>query len=168
MTMTPKITTGILALGLAACTTVQPAGNATLGANPVLDGGTFSSGGGLTVAAEIRESAGQTAVCGVWAQSERQSVLTKFKAERVIETGSVAVNGETVVRGLQFMPEVTPMGDYAGAQATCVRTERPWSARDTGAQVAIRIPQQIVVYEPDVSGVLKVEFKPTGPGAGGR
>lgn len=163
-----KFIIGSLALGLAACTTVQPAGQSTLGANPVVDGGTFSSGGGLTVAAELRESAGNTAVCGVWAQSERQSVLTKFKAARVIETGSIAVDGETVVRGLQFMPEVAPVGTYAGMQAACVRTERAWSAGDRQAQVDIRIPQQVVARDVDDNGagVVEVVFKPTGPGAG--
>ena len=161
------IITGAAALALAACTTVQPAGTARLGANPALDGGTFSSGGGLTVAAELRESAGRLAVCGVWAQSKRQSVLTKFKASQVIETGSVAVNGDTVVRGLGFMPEVAPMGDYAGAEAACVRTERAWSADMSQARVDINIARQVVERDVSPSGVMEVVFKPTGPGAGG-
>jgi len=146
---------------------VQPAGKATLGANPVLGGGSFSSGGGLTVAAELRESAGRVAVCGVWAQSERQSVLTKFKAARVIGTGSVAVNGETLVSGLQFMPEVAPMGNYAGAQASCVRTERAWGDSLRQARVDINIARQVVERDVSQSGVMEVVFKPTGPGAGG-
>jgi hypothetical protein len=164
---TAKIITRIATLALAACTTVQPAGKATLGPNPVLGGGSFSSGGGLTVAADLRESAGRVAVCGVWAQSERQSVLTKFKAKRVIGTGSIAVNGETVVRGLQFMPEVAPMADYAGAQAACVRTERAWAENLRQARVDINIARQVVEREISPGGVLEVVFKPTGPGAGG-
>ncbi|WP_306152876.1 hypothetical protein [Roseovarius sp. MMSF_3281] len=164
---TAKITTGVAALTLAACTTVQPAGTTTLGANPALDGGSFSSGGGLTVAAELRESAGRVAVCGVWAQSERQSVLTKFKAARVVDTGSVAVNGETLVHGLGFMPEVAPMADYAGAQAACVRTEQAWSANMAQARVDINIARQVVERDVSQSGVMEVVFKPTGPGAGG-
>ncbi len=163
---TAKIITGFAAFALAACSTVQPAGKATLGANPVLDGGRFSSGGGLTVAADLRESAGRVAVCGVWAQSERQSVLTKFKAAQVIATGSVAVNGETLVRGLQFMPEVAPMADYAGAEAACVRTERAWSDAMRQARVDINIARQVVERDVSQSGVMEVVFIPDGPGAG--
>ena len=164
---TGKIITGFATLALAACTTVQPAGKTTLGGNPVLGGGSFSSGGGLTVAADLRESAGRVAVCGVWAQSERQSVLTKFKAGRVIATGSVAVNGETLVRGLDFMPEVAPMDDYAGAQASCVVTERAWVDSLRQAQVDINIARQVVERDVSPTGVMEVVFKPTGPGAGG-
>ena len=52
-----------------------------LGSDPVLSGGSYDSGGGLTVAVDVQEYQGQTMVCGAWAQSDQQSILTKGKAK---------------------------------------------------------------------------------------
>lgn len=140
---------------------------AQLGSDPVLSGGTYSTGGGLTVAADIREYEGRTLVCGIWAQSEQQSILSKGKARGVVASGSIAVGGQTVVRGLDFMPEVPPMSDYAGQEAGCTLTDRPWQPRDASAAPEIRIPRQVVHVEADEQGSFAVTFKQTGPGAGG-
>jgi len=138
---------------------------AQLGSDPVLAGGTYSTGGGLTVAADIREYEGRTLVCGVWAQSEQQSILTKGKARGVVDSGSFSVGGQTIVRGLGFMKEVPPMADYAGQEAGCTLTERPWQA--AGVTAEIRIPRQVVHVESDEQGSFSVTFRQTGPGAGG-
>src|SRR6056297_154033 len=151
------IASGVLALGLAACTTVQPAGMTTLGPNPVLGGGTYSSGGGLTLAVESREQAGRTLVCGVWAQSRQQAVMTRGVARKVLGTGSVYVGGEAAVRGLTYMREVAPAADYSGLEAPCVLSERPWQPGDETRRPVIRIPRQIVFEDRDTDG---------GPGAG--
>ncbi|MEI4232289.1 hypothetical protein [Roseovarius sp. D22-M7] len=140
---------------------------ARLGADPALSGGSYSSGGGLTVAADLRERQGRTLVCGVWAQSEQQSILSKGKARGVVDTGSIAVGGQTLVRGLGFMPEVQPMADYAGQEAGCTLTDRPWQPGDASAAPEIRLPRQVVHVEADEQGSFAVTFKQTGPGAGG-
>ena len=120
-----------LATALAGCAAATgPRIVAQLGSDPVLSGGSYSTGGGLTVAADIREYQGRTLVCGVWAQSDQQSILTKGKARGVVATGSVSVAGQTVVRGLGFMNEVPPMADYAGQEAGCTLTDRAWQAGD--------------------------------------
>jgi len=140
---------------------------ARLGPDPALSGGSYSSGGGITVAADVREMDGRTMVCGVWAQSRQQSVLTKRKARGVLDTGSVALGAETLVRGLRFMTEVAPMADYGGQEAGCAVTQRPWRQGDAGRRVEIRLPRQVVEVEIDEAGGFAVTFRPSGPGAGG-
>lgn len=159
------MTLGMTIAGCGAATGPQIV--ARLGADPVLSGGTYSSGGGLTVAADLQEYQGRTLICGVWAQSEAQSILTKGKARGVVATGNVSVAGQTLVRGLTFMNEVAPMADYAGQEAGCTLTDRPWPTGDGDARVAIRIPRQVVHVEADEQGGFLVTFKQTGPGAGG-
>ncbi len=155
-----------LATVLAGCAPATgPQVVAQLGSDPVLAGGTYSSGGGLTVAADLREYQDRTLVCGVWAQSDQQSILSKGKARGVLDSGSVSVDGQTLVRGLRFMKEVPPMADYAGQEAGCTLTERPWQAG--GATIEIRIPRQVVHVESDEQGSFSVTFRQTGPGAGG-
>ncbi|MDW3117042.1 MAG: hypothetical protein R8G60_04080 [Roseovarius pacificus] len=75
--------------GLAACVSLEPAGVARLGSDPALGGGTYTSGGGITVAADLRNQGGRTMVCGVWAQSRQQSILTKLVERKVLGTGAV-------------------------------------------------------------------------------
>jgi hypothetical protein len=155
-----------LAVALAGCAAgIGPQIAATLGPDPALSGGSYSTGGGLTVAADLREFEGRTLVCGVWAQSDQQAILTKGKARGVVATGSIAVDGQTVFRGLSFMNEVPPRADYAGQEAGCALTDRPWQAGD--AQAEIRIPRQVVHVEIDEQGGFSITFKQDGPGAGG-
>lgn len=151
---------------LAACTPAEQAMMMQL-ANPGLDGGTYSTGGGIDVAAEIREIGGMTGLCGVWAESKRQAIFSKGKAGNVMRTGSAYVDGAVLHRDLGFMRKVAPSGPYAGQTANCIRTTRPWSAADEGKPVQIRIPRQVVHREGedgDSTG-LEVVFRQTGPGA---
>jgi hypothetical protein len=150
-------------LTLAGCASVQDAGVARLGDAPVLGGGSYDSGGGLTVAADLREQDGFAVVCGVWAQSLQQSVLTKGVEPRVLGSGVVFVGDRAAVRGLVFMNEVAPAQSYAGAMANCVRTELRWS--EAQGPVTIRLPRQLVYRDADDDGVTEVYFEPTGPGA---
>jgi len=154
---------------LGACTTMSaPAQTvARLGGAPVLSGGSYSTGGGLTVAIDVRERQGKTMVCGVWAESAQQSILTKGKAGGVLDSGSVALGDETLLRGLRFLAEVEPMAAYGGQEARCAVTSRPWQAGDGARRAVVRIPQQVVHVEIDEAGGFAVTFKPTGPGAGG-
>lgn len=138
---------------------------ARLGADPVLDGGSYDSGGGITVAVDLREAQGRTLVCGVWAQSERQSVLTKGAATRVLGTGAVFLDGEALVRGLVFMREVPPMADFGGQEARCMTTSRPWRDGDEARRPVVGIPRQTVYRDADESGIVIIRFRQDGPGA---
>lgn len=164
-------TVSILLAGglLGACGIPQEAQVAApLGADPVLAGGSYSSGGGLTVAVDVREAQGRTMVCGVWAESAQQSILTKHKAKEVLDSGAVRLGDETLVRGLRFMAEVPPMADYAGQEANCAVIARAWQPGDAARRVAIGLPRQVVVVDSDEDGGgVVVTFAPTGPGAGG-
>lgn len=146
---------------------LQPDSVARLGASPTLAGGTYTSGGGLTIAADLREMNGQSLLCGVWAQSENQSILTKLVEKDVLGSASVWLEDRRLLHNLVFMREVDPAPDYAGAEAHCVRLEnRPWQPGDAARDLTIRIPKQIV-YQ-DISeglGAVTVHFKPTGPAA---
>lgn len=152
-------------LGLMACTQNQPEARATLGPRPSLDGGSYSSGGGLTFATELREVAGRTALCGVRAEHGRQSVLTQGKASGVAASGSAYVDGKLLHRGLVFLRKVDPAESYGGLEANCVVTDRPWQAGDRAKPVKLRIPNQVVYREGDDmmgSGPI-VTFRQTGP-----
>ncbi len=139
---------------------------ARLGADPVVSGGSYDSGGGLSVAVDLREQQGRVMVCGVWAQSHQQSVLTMGKAVDVMGSGSVYLDDAALVRGLVFMREVPPAVDYAGLEAGCVVTERAWQAAYAERAPVIRLPRQVVHVEGDDFGHFVVTFTQTGPGAG--
>ena len=156
----------VAALLLTGCTSVQDAGVARLGDAPVLGGGSYESGGGLTVAADVRERNGLAVVCGVWAQSLQQSVLSKGAEARVLGSGSVYIGDRAAVRGLLFMNEVAPAESYAGAMANCVQTDLRWSEADAAEPVTIRLPRQLIYRDADDDGVIEIYFEPTGPGAG--
>ncbi|MDR9394289.1 hypothetical protein [Roseovarius sp. SYSU LYC5161] len=160
----------LAALGLAGCAGMPPTSDSRLGPAPALSGGNYTSGGGLSVATDLREVDGMTAVCGAWAQSEQQSILTKHAASRVLQTGTVYIGDERLLTGLTFMKEVPPTADYAGSPATCALTGRAWQPGDGDRQVKVRIPRQIVHREIDDQGGVGfiVYFRPDGPGAGGR
>lgn len=157
------------ALALGACSPNMPAGTATLGADPVLGGGTFTSPGGITVAVELRNIAGKTGVCGVWAESVNQSVMTRGSGRKILDSGGVTLGDEGVAQGLTFLAKVAPATSYAGAEANCVTTDRPWQVGDDARDVRIILPRQVVFNDLDggfgESGGILIWFKPGGPGA---
>ncbi len=134
-----------------------------------VSGGTYSTGGGLTVAVSLLGHQGKTLVCGVWALSPQQSVLSKHGERRVLDSGSIFVDGKRLVHGFLFMNKVEPSADYTGQEAGCVLTKRPWVEGDEDTKAKIRIPQQVVQNEaggnPGEPGGFIVIFKQTGPGA---
>jgi len=153
-------------IALAACTVADPTVVTRLGANPVVSGGTYSSGGGVSIAVDVRENDGKTMLCGVWAQSRAQSVLTKRVEPKLLGSASVSFGDSVLARGLLFMPEVDPAPDYAGREARCLVTERAWQAGDESRRPQIHIPAQVVHVESDEMGGFAVTFRQTGPGAG--
>ncbi|MEO0371130.1 MAG: hypothetical protein AAF231_06705 [Pseudomonadota bacterium] len=120
------------------------AGSAKLGSGALVTGGDYSTGGGLTVAVEPRAINGQLGFCGVWAQSEALSVYTRKAAARVLTKGVINIDGQRVVRNLNFLNRVRPSPSYSGAPAGCIVVNRPWSG-DTASRMTIRIPRQKIV-----------------------
>ena len=155
---------------LVSCGTPVERLEASLGNSPVVEGGTYSSGGGLTVAADIREDRNLTLACGAYAVSRRQSVLTLNEEYRVLGTGTVFLGDQPLVTGLTFMNKVMPSDDYAGAEARCLLLNRPWMPEDNELKVKIRIPAQVVLQLSGGNQSLdwphRIYFSPTGPGAG--
>lgn len=157
------------ALILVGCTVSVPAGKATLGPAPVVAGGTYTSPGGLSVAVEAREIGGRTGACGVWAESVRQSVMTRGAARQVLDSGAVVLGGEAVVQGLGWLRQVEPAESYGGMEGNCVATDRPWQPGDAAKPVRVVIPRQVVFNDLDggfgESGGILIWFRPGGPGA---
>lgn len=90
--------------GLAACNPqtaeIAALGSAQLGDNPTLTQGRYTAGGGLTVATELREMRGMTALCGVWSHSKKMPGLIKQVGPQVLSTAEVHVGGAVLFRGL--------------------------------------------------------------------
>lgn len=157
-----------LALALGACgPSVTSSGATRLGQNPALSGGSYTSGGGITIATELRQINGMTGICGAWSQSEAQQPFTVGKANGVLESAALYVGGQKLKQNLIFMREIALTPDYSGAEANCITTKRPWQPGDEALRPEVRIRQQ-VVYVKRGGAALRVLFNPTGPGAGNR
>ena len=158
-----------VALLSAACAIPRTESVSRLGSAPVVSGGTYTSGGGLSVAVELRDAGGLTQVCGVWALSRQQSALTKLAEHQVLGSGSVHLGRERILSNLLFLRRVDPSPDYAGQEANCTRTARAWQPGDAARRPEIHIPQQVVANESENGlgfGGPVVWFRQTGPGAG--
>lgn len=112
----------------------------TLGATPTLGGGMFSTGGGITAAAEIQQIRGKTYVCGVWARSEKLSALVDDQVRSIVISGSVFVGRTTIMRDLTKFNQVAPVASYAGANANCAAVT---GAIPQGA-LQIRFPRRTI------------------------
>ena len=150
------------AFGLAGCVAVSPAEKMRLGDNPLITGGSYESGGGLTLAFDVRAVDGGTLICGVWAESERQSVLTRNAARQVLDSGAVVQGNVTLINGLAFMREIPPQDSYAGQPANCVMSSQALR----GGPVRVSLPRQEVFRdEGDGSGGAAILFRQDGPAA---
>lgn len=127
--------------------------------------GTFSTGGGLTIAAELRRTTqAGTALCGAWAESETLASYTKGEPRRILRLASVSVDGQRIALDLAALPQIAPRLDYAGAPAGCVLTGLPWR---TGRVPEISLPRQQVRRAHGGKGTPNIVFRPDGPGAMG-
>jgi len=150
-----------LILGLAGAAQAQN----TLSGRVTLSHGSYSSGGGLTIAAELRPKDGRTALCGTWAQSERQSSYTSGAARNIVQLASVYVEGQRIYQDLGFMPQTAPRLDYAGAPARCVLTDLPWRA---GRVPEVFLPRQQISHSTGGGSDRNITFRQTGAGAMGQ
>jgi len=149
-----------LILGLAGAAQAQN----TLSDRVTLSHGSYSSGGGLTIAAELRPKDGRTALCGTWAQSERQSSYTSGTARNIVQLASVYVEGQRIYQDLGFMPQTAPRLDYAGTPARCVLTDLPWRA---GRVPEVFLPRQTISHSGGGGSDPTITFRQTGSGAMG-
>ncbi|MEM6588262.1 MAG: hypothetical protein AAF641_07410 [Pseudomonadota bacterium] len=120
------------------------AATAKLGPNAVISGGEYSTGGGLTVAVEARNTEGKLAICGIWAQSTSMSAYTRQAASAVLTKAVVQIDGQTVWRNLNFLNRVGPAKTYAGEPSGCMFLNRAWTG-DPTARMTVRIPRQKIV-----------------------
>ncbi|MEM1344514.1 MAG: hypothetical protein AAGI34_08025 [Pseudomonadota bacterium] len=130
--------------------------------------GVYSIGGGLTVAAGLRNVEGQLAVCGAFAED---SFPTRRFADVALGAGSVRAGGQTLAQNLTFMTPVRG-APLDGASTGCAGTGQPWNPAfaDQGA-VEVVLPRIIVEREcdgadpPETSGGCNtVRFRQIGGG----
>lgn len=152
----------VLALILGFATSAQAQN--TLSERVTLSHGSYTSGGGITVAAELRPKDGRTALCGTWAQSESQSSYTLGSARNIVKLASVYVEGQRIYQDLGFMAQTAPRLDYAGAPARCVLTDLPWRA---GRVPEVFIPRQTISHGNGGGSDPHITFRQTGNGAMG-
>ncbi len=152
-------------LGATACATPQNASVTRLSTAPAMTGGTYSTGGGITVASEFRNIGGRTALCGVWSESISQTPFSKGKAKDVLASGAAYLRGHRLLTGLDYFAKVPPGTDYSQSDAPCQVTDQPWSGANATLKPEIRLPQQIVYRDRDRRNGIVVDFKQTGPGA---
>ena len=152
-----------LALALT-CSAAAAGSTVKLGPSPVLGGGEYSTGGGVTVAVELRNWAGKTGLCGVWAESERLTAYVRHKGNVVLRKGSIALGNEVLTHNLNFLEQVAPSQSYAGAPAGCVRLSRDWRAGDANRRLMVRIPRQELHFDRNGTkgGGLRVTFRDKG------
>lgn len=156
----------ILALVLSGLSGAASAGETPfrLGPNPVLGGGEYSTGGGITVAVELREMQGRTGLCGAWAQSERLTAYLRGAGREVLAKGSIALGREVLTYNFNFLHQIAPRDSYAGAPAGCVRLKRAWQPGDAAKPLDIRIPRRSLRFgnPGPKSGGFQVTFRDTG------
>lgn len=156
----------ILALVLSGLSGTASAGETPfrLGSDPVLGGGEYSTGGGITVAVELREMQGSTVLCGAWAQSERLTAYLRGAGREVLAKGSIALGGEVLTYNFNFLHQIAPRDSYADAPAGCVRLKRAWQPGDEAKPLDIRIPRRSLRFgNPGrKSGGFQVTFRDTG------
>ncbi|MEM9500116.1 MAG: hypothetical protein AAGA28_19530 [Pseudomonadota bacterium] len=129
-----------------------------LGPDPVLGGGAFNRGGGITVAGELRRTVdGRMAVCAVWARSARLDIFGRTRARDALAPASIFVDGTQVRRDLRVFPQVAPTDRYAGAQARCVGTGQAWRV---GATLRFHVPYQVLENEGGGRGSYRLTISP--------
>ncbi|MBE0452457.1 MAG: hypothetical protein IBX58_02120 [Roseovarius sp.] len=150
-----------LPLLLGACALTAPAPTALLGPDPVMARGVYNTGGGITVAVDLREHDGRVMVCGVWSESDDQSGLTHGGPKmEVLGASSIYLDGKVLARGLLFLRKVPGAERYAGALAGCEITSRPWQARHATARPEISFPSVQIYLDATDVGADMVEFGP--------
>lgn len=154
-----------LILGLAGTAQAQAQAQNTLSEGVTLSHGSYSSGGGITIATELRPKDGRTTLCGTWAQSESQSSYTSGTARNIVQLASVYVEGQRIYQNLGFMPQTAPRLDYAGAPARCVLTDLPWRA---GRVPEVFLPRQQISHSTGGGSDRNITFRQTGAGAMGQ
>ncbi len=118
-----------------------------LGPHTVLSGGEYSTGGGITVAVELRNLKGMAALCGAWSESRHLTIYLKGKSKKVLSNAVVLVNGNRAHQNLQFLKETNPTSSYTGEDGNCFELGRPWRSSDSSADIAISIPRQLVYFD---------------------
>lgn len=145
-----------LCLTLAGCERHALVDPDTVGPGYVTGGGTWDSGGGITVAARALERNGATVLCGAWA-TDRQSALSLLFNEEVMEAGALLLGGRPAIRGLGFMARVPDPAQLAGGQARCIASGLPWQP-GYAAGPEIRLPPLSFVASRDRPVVVR--FRP--------
>lgn len=165
MVRLPRVLAIPALLLVAACSTGGADNVTRLKTEPILTGGTYSTGGGITIASTFRNVGGQTALCGLWSESAVQTPYSKGVAPQVLSSGAVYLDDQRLLSDLDFFRKIPATTDYTAVQAPCAVSDLPWRPDYADRVPDIRLPRQVVYADRGrVKGPI-VEFRQTGPGA---
>lgn len=155
--MTRPLISLAIALALGACAQHASVDADSVGPGYVTAGGDWNSGGGISVAVRAKEHNGITVICGAWT-TDRQSALSIYLNDDVMEAGAVSLGGRTAVRNLGFMQRHRWSTDLTGASANCVASGLAWQAGIADAAPQVHLPRMTFVINQD--NVDTVTFRP--------
>ncbi len=144
---------GLALGGLGAASHALAGPSVTLGSNPTMGGGIFTTGGGISVAVEAHQINGAPHLCGVWVRSTYLSGYVTDKVRDVLSSGVVQSGDDILLRDFRQFPQVDVAESYGGAQANCVPV-----ARMTG-DFKVRIPNRSLVNDRGNHSRVRVSFK---------
>lgn len=104
---------------------------------------TFKPFGAIQLAVMIKEIGGKTAVCGMWAETERLQahVRASHLPRRGRANTTVDVGNRRLIKGLGFMAEVAPEDFVTGTTVNCQVTNVPWEAGFTRQKIRLSSPK---------------------------
>ncbi|MEO1491194.1 MAG: hypothetical protein AAFV19_03465, partial [Pseudomonadota bacterium] len=116
---------GAALLSMTACATGTPIAGQTIDDSYRVDGFRWDSGTTVYVMLKTFNADGKTGVCGAWTARGGSSNISHLNTE-MMDAGSVALDGTTLVNGLGFMKEHGGTGDLKGQASNCVKTDVDW------------------------------------------
>lgn len=103
----------------------------------------FRPYGTIQIAAMIKDIGGKTAVCGIWAETERLQahIYAGNLPRRARTTTGVELGNTRLLTGLGFTKKAAPEAFEAGAEVPCVLTNVPWQAGFARQRIEFAAPR---------------------------
>ncbi len=137
-----------LIFGLSVCLTAPSLAedepfNRPIAKDAASGGMSFSSGGEIHIAAMIVNINERVAVCGVWKEAIKVSGASKslLMMQKGMANGSIQHGNKTLLRGLNFMNQVSEENYVVGTKANCKLTRKNWQPSFSNKKLKIRIPR---------------------------
>ena len=143
-------------LGLAGCAgKFQQVYDERIDETYAVGGGEYSTGPRIYVFAKLAEANGNTVICGAWARESANAAAAGADLA-VLEGTRIIAGGETVLSGVEKLPQRRFRSNMRNALAYCFLTDKPWKeAYGQGKPVV-----QALRYQSRKSRLVVAEFIP--------